>query len=245
VWSLSQPLRVIHLSDLHLGPYLSDIKLSWLAEAVTKERGDLIAITGDFLTLRAQNNWSPLLRFVEQLRAPAGVYGCLGNHDVPVADALAADLCATGMTLLRDELVWLGRDGHGRLAVAGLDWRSGHGRRERYASAFTKLCEAAGNGGPAVLLCHNPAVFRLAPQAFGGIMLSGHLHGGQVGFTWGARGASVLRLFGMYDQGLFVCGKAKLYSHRGTGVYGFPLRLGVPAEIAVLDLVPAAEADGA
>ena len=49
----------------------------------------------------------------------------------------------------------------------------------------------------------------------------------------------------MYDQGLFVCGKAKLYSHRGTGVYGFPLRLGVPAEIAVLDLVPAAEADGA
>ena len=69
VWSLSQPLRVVHLSDLHLGPYLSDIKLSWLAEAVTKERGDLIAITGDFLTLRAQNNWSPLLRFVEQLRA--------------------------------------------------------------------------------------------------------------------------------------------------------------------------------
>lgn len=42
----------------------------------------------------------------------------------------------------------------------------------------------------------------------------------------------------MYDQGLFVRGRARLYSHRGTGVYGFPLRIGVPFEIAVLDLVP-------
>jgi predicted MPP superfamily phosphohydrolase len=42
----------------------------------------------------------------------------------------------------------------------------------------------------------------------------------------------------MYDQGLFSRGKAWLYSHRGTGVYGFPIRIGVRSEIAVLSLVP-------
>ena len=69
-------------------------------------------------------------------------------------------------------------------------------------------------------------------------MLAGHLHGGQIGVFWRGRGVSVLRPFGLYDQGLFARGAARLYSHRGTGLYGFPLRLGVPAEIAVLDLVP-------
>ena len=243
VSSLGRPLRVVHLSDLHLGPYVSEFRLSWLAETVMRERGDLIALTGDFLTLRTLQDWSPLLRFVKLLEARDGTYACLGNHDVAVADKLSADLNNHGVRVLRNDIVWLnGSNGQPPLAIAGLDWQSGRERRDRYAQAFTKMCDMAGAGGPAVMLCHQPAVFRLAPPGFGGIMLSGHLHGGQVGFTWGATGWSVLRLFGMYDQGLFAEGKAKLYSHRGTGVYGFPLRIGVPAEIAVLDLMPEPDA---
>jgi predicted MPP superfamily phosphohydrolase len=243
VSSLRRPLRVVHLSDLHLGPYLRESRLSWLADTVASERGDVIALTGDFLTLRTLHDWSPLLRFVETLQASEGTYACLGNHDVAVADKLSADLNNRGVRVLRDELIWLNAgDGQPPLAIAGLDWQSGRKRRDRYAHAFSRICDLAGAGGPAVVLCHQPAVFRLAPPGFGGIMLSGHLHGGQVGFTWGATGRSVLRLFRMYDQGLFARGKAKLYSHRGTGVYGFPLRIGVPAEIAVLDLVPEPDA---
>lgn len=237
--SLGRPLRVIHLSDLHLGPYLPESRLSWLAGAVSQEGGDVIAITGDFLTLRTQHDWRPILRFVERLDAPEGVYACLGNHDVEVADELSATLRASGVTVLRDEVAWLrSRDGADPIAVAGLDWRSGRGQQRAYADAFETLCSAAGQKGPAVVLCHQPSAFRVAPPAFGGIVLAGHLHGGQVGISWRGRGMSLLRLFGMYDQGLFVRGKAWLYSHRGTGVYGFPMRMGVPSEIAVLSLVP-------
>jgi predicted MPP superfamily phosphohydrolase len=167
------------------------------------------------------------------------VYACLGNHDVDVADELSATLRASGVTVLRDEVAWL-RNGDGRapVAVGRLDWRGGRGQQRAYADAFETLCNAAGHDGPAVVLCHQPSAFRAAPPAFGGIVLAGHLHGGQVGISWRGRGVSILRLFGMYDQGLFARGKARLYSHRGTGVYGFPMRIGVPSEIAVLSLLP-------
>jgi predicted MPP superfamily phosphohydrolase len=239
VAALPRPLRVVHLSDLHVGPYVGDTRLTWLAEAVAAAEPDVVCITGDFLTERTQRDWSAVLRFAARLHAPRGVYACLGNHDVAVAGALSASLGRCGVHVLRDEIAWLGTGDDGpAIAVAGLDWRSGRAARNGYAEAFATLADAAGDSGPAIVLCHHPAAFDLAPQGFAGLMLAGHLHGGQIGVTWGARGVSILRLFGMYDQGLFVRGPAQLYSHRGTGVYGFPLRIGVPAEISVLDLVP-------
>ncbi|MEZ5284790.1 MAG: metallophosphoesterase [Vicinamibacterales bacterium] len=245
--SLGRPLRVVHLSDLHLGPYLPEARLAWLAETVASEAGDIVAITGDFLTLRSQRDWTPLLQFVERLQPPEGVFACLGNHDVEVADELSATLQASGVRVLRDEVAWLpGRDGLAPVPIAGLDWHVGRQPQRAYARAFADVWKAAGPDGPSIVLCHQPEAFRTAPPAFGGIMLAGHLHGGQVGISWRGRGVSLLRLFGMYDQGLFARGHGRLYSHCGTGVYGFPMRLGVPAEIAVLTLVPAGadDADG-
>ena len=45
-----------------------------------------------------------------------------------------------------------------------------------------------------------------------------------------------LRLFGtkIPDHGLWARGRDRLYVHRGTGHYGFPLRLGVPNEESLL-----------
>ncbi|MBX3193367.1 MAG: hypothetical protein KF819_40670 [Labilithrix sp.] len=65
-------------------------------------------------------------------------------------------------------------------------------------------------------------------------MLAGHFHGGQIGLTSFGLPWSVLRPFGVFDQGVFTFREARLYSHRATGVYGFPIRLGVPSEIALL-----------
>jgi predicted MPP superfamily phosphohydrolase len=46
-----------------------------------------------------------------------------------------------------------------------------------------------------------------------------------------------MRLFGggaLPDHGLWARGRDRLYVHRGTGHYGFPLRLGVPSEESLL-----------
>ena len=73
------------------------------------------------------------------------------------------------------------------------------------------------------------------------LTLSGHTHGGQLGlvslgFDW-----TVLSRSRWPDHGLFGHSRGRLYVHRGTGFYGFPLRIGVPAELSVLEIVPARE----
>ncbi|MBX3193366.1 MAG: hypothetical protein KF819_40665 [Labilithrix sp.] len=77
---LSGELRVVHLSDLHVGPYMGRAQLARIAAAVNALRADLIAMTGDFLTLRSELDYTPLLDFVRALERPTlGVYACLGT----------------------------------------------------------------------------------------------------------------------------------------------------------------------
>jgi predicted MPP superfamily phosphohydrolase len=89
-----------------------------------------------------------------------------------------------------------------------------------------------------LLLLHDPLGFRHVPDGAVDLTLSGHTHGGQVGllslgFDW-----TVLSRSRWPDHGLFGLGANRLYVHRGTGFYGFPLRVGVPGELSVLELVP-------
>jgi predicted MPP superfamily phosphohydrolase len=67
-------------------------------------------------------------------------------------------------------------------------------------------------------------------------VLSGHTHGGQVGLVSFGLDWTVLQRSRWPDHGLFARGRSRLYVHRGTGFYGFPLRVGVPGEHSVLEL---------
>ena len=69
------------------------------------------------------------------------------------------------------------------------------------------------------------------------LVLSGHTHGGQVGLLWlGIESTIVSALTSLPDHGFWGRGSNRLYVHRGTGHYGFPLRVGVPAEYSVLQV---------
>ena len=71
-------------------------------------------------------------------------------------------------------------------------------------------------------------------------MLAGHTHGGQVGLVSLGLAFTMLRAFVKApDHGFWARGTDRLYVHRGTGHYGFPLRLGVPAEESLLRVHPA------
>ncbi len=73
-------------------------------------------------------------------------------------------------------------------------------------------------------------------------MLSGHTHGGQVGLVSVGLQGTILRLFAKIpDHGFWGRGPDRLYVHRGTGHYGFPLRVGVPAEESLLRVHVAGE----
>ena len=88
-----------------------------------------------------------------------------------------------------------------------------------------------------LLLLHDPLGFRHVPKGDVDLTLSGHTHGGQLGLVSLGLDWTVLARSRWPDHGLFGHGSNRLYVHRGTGFYGFPLRIGVPGEMSVLELV--------
>jgi predicted MPP superfamily phosphohydrolase len=90
-------------------------------------------------------------------------------------------------------------------------------------------------GALRLLLLHDPGAFRHLPEGEADLVLSGHTHGGQVGLVSLGLPWTLMRAFvNSPDHGLWARGTDRLYVHRGTGHYGFPLRLGVPAENSLL-----------
>jgi hypothetical protein len=89
-----------------------------------------------------------------------------------------------------------------------------------------------------IVLLHDPGAFGSLPPGEGDLVLAGHTHGGQIGLLSLGIPWTVVRSFGgrIPDQGLWARGTDRLYVHRGTGHYGFPLRLGVSAEESVLEV---------
>jgi predicted MPP superfamily phosphohydrolase len=122
------------------------------------------------------------------------------------------------------------------LEIAGLDYVFGD--RERRAW-YTELMRGwpSRTATPRILLNHDPRAFALLPAACAQLVLSGHTHGGQVGVQWGKASAlTVVGLLGIPDQGVFHRREMTLYVTRCVGFYGYPMRLGIPPEIALLTL---------
>ena len=90
-------------------------------------------------------------------------------------------------------------------------------------------------GALRILLLHDPSAFPLLPEGEGDLVLSGHTHGGQLGLLdLGLDWTILSGLRAVPDHGFWGLGTNRLYVHRGNGHYGFPLRVGVPAEESVL-----------
>jgi predicted MPP superfamily phosphohydrolase len=86
-----------------------------------------------------------------------------------------------------------------------------------------------------IVLLHDPGAFKHLPAGEADLVLSGHTHGGQVGLVSLGLPWTMMRLFvSAPDHGFWARGSDRLYVHRGTGHYGFPLRLGVPGEQSML-----------
>ncbi len=226
-------LRVAHLSDVHASPTMTGPHLREMVRRVNAEQPDLVVVTGDLLMPYSELHHAYLLEALAGLRAPT--FACAGNHDLPVLETLRRELALQGQPMLVDERVHLELGGQRvELVGAAFHWRG-------VAPALDALLDALPpepGVGLRLLLGHDPRVFRdLRPGRFD-LVLSGHTHGGQVAADMFGWPASVLRLFGVYDQGLFERGGTRLYVHRGNWHTGLPPRLGVASEIVIFDLEP-------
>jgi predicted MPP superfamily phosphohydrolase len=228
-------LRVVHLSDIHVGGGMTRERLLRVAELTNRAKPDLVAHTGDFLTHRSGEFDTPLYEALARVHAPLGQWACLGNHDYEDPDRLVRRLRDAGVTTLRNARARI--DVAGRpLELAGSEFVF---PRPSRPSAYGALIDAWGprDGTPRLFLNHDPITFRGLPDGAADLVLSGHTHGGHVGVQLGPRHAlTVVGLVGLPDQGVFARGDMRLFVTRCVGFYGYPMRVGIPPEIAVLVL---------
>lgn len=227
--------RVAHLSDIHVGGAMDRERLLRIAELTNSARPDLVAHTGDFLTHRSGNFDAPLYEALAKIEAPYGQWGCLGNHDFDDAERLVGLLGDSGVRVLRDQLALLSIGGEA-VEIAGLDYLS---RGVDWTSGYRRLLASLRprEGAPRILLNHDPTAFVRLPEECADLVLSGHTHGGHVGVQLGQNHAiTVVGLLGLPDQGVYQRGNMRLYVTRCVGFYGYPMRIGIPPEIALLRL---------
>jgi len=236
-------LRLVHLSDIHVGRGMGRKRLARVAELTNAARPDLVLHTGDFLTHGRGDFDAPLYEALATVRAPLGQWACLGNHDYDDAERFVRRIGDAGVTVLRDRLARLTVDGQ-PLEIAGLEFV--FGPRSRTDAYRRVLADVGPRQAPRLVLNHDPSAFASLPDGAGDLVLSGHTHGGHVGVQLGrSQAVSVIGLLGLPDQGLYARDDMRLFVTRCVGFYGYPMRVGIPPEIAVLELYsPAGAPDG-
>lgn len=216
-------LTVMHLSDFHLGTPSLARRAVAKALAWAAARGpDLVVITGDLVS--GPGGEHQLVDGLRRLRPRHGIYAVLGNHDVAVTrDPFSggrevADLAAAGAVLLRDEAVTIDA-GEARVQLVGVEPLA-------YAAGRSRPWELADPAADLrILLCHFPEVVDgLAPGAFQ-LVLSGHLHGGQICLPWPGGKVRLAHVSPRYGEGIFRVRGTTLAVSRGLGTTFVPFRL--------------------
>ena len=244
-------MKIVHISDIHSGSFTDKKAVVHGVEKILQEKADLIVFTGDLVNDRT-SEMDEYMDVFNKLNAPLGVYSTLGNHDygdyvrwpfdgITKEQNLAslkkvhADM---GWKLLMNEHVVLEKDGS-EIALLGIENWINNGRFPKHGRM--DLAHAGAEKYPfKILLSHDPSHWdaQVKPQYPNvDLTLSGHTHGMQFGieipgFKWSPVQYMYKQWHGLYEDG-----KQKMYVNPGYGFLGYPGRVGVLAEITVIELV--------
>ncbi len=233
-------LRLVQLSDIHHGPWLSLGHVRDVVDACNALNPDVVLLTGDYV-LHSSAYARPVVEELARLRPAIGTVGVLGNHDWSEgASVVRRAFADVGLPLIDNarrvltpdrQLV---EDAPEGLALCGVDdlWRGRPDPRRALGGLPPDM--------PRLLLSHNPDVAEVAAPVFRelrvDLMISGHTHGGQV-WVPGFGTPFVPSRYGQkYAQGLVQGPACPVFVCRGIGLATVPLRLGVPPEMSVLEL---------
>lgn len=233
-------LKIAQLSDLHYGPFTGAKEIGAAADRVNALFADLVVITGDFITSPYLDdrrtpvsttlaNAGLCAQILSRLRAPLGVFAALGNHDANFSPSQISEvLQAAGLTVLRNHNLPLERSGARFWLAAVDDVLEGVPRLDR---ALARIPQE----DAVVLLVHEPDYADVASRQPVDLQISGHSHGGQVRIP--LLGAPYLpKLARKYPWGYYRVGRMQLYTNRGIGTIGLPLRFDAPPEVTLLTL---------
>ncbi len=238
---LSRPLTFIQITDFHFGMFMGTAELEKLVSKVNTLEADAVLITGDIF----HSPMSPIElapRVLKKLRARRfGNFVVLGNHDFYAGEHRSVEaIKKSGLNLLRDQ--WLTfKDGTANIHLGGIDDPMANWLWGKAFPDFTSFMKKAPlDSGLRILLSHRPNVLPLASEFGIDLVLSGHIHGGQIILPMPGtdRGISIAKLASKYTHGWYQIQDCRMYLNRGTGLTFIPWRLHCPPEIAIFHLRP-------
>ena len=243
--------KIVQLSDIHCGSFMNADPLIKAFNLSLEQKPDVILFTGDLVNNEAAET-KPYIEAFKMLKAPFGVFSCLGNHDYgdykvwESSEAKKENLsnlknihAECGWRLLMNENVSIEKNGQ-KIALLGVENWGGNLKFPKYG----KLDHAhvGTESYPfKILLSHDPShwdyqVLKESKYNDIDLTLSGHTHGMQFGieipgFKW-----SPVQYIYKNWAGLYKKGSQYLYVNRGLGFLGYPGRLGIWPEITVIEL---------
>lgn len=231
-------LRILHISDLHLGSFITLGSLEKTLIDAEKQRPDIILLSGDI------SDDLPVLpealRMISQLRPRYGTFASLGNHEYHRGIQQVLKIFDTGPVPLYVENGESVKIGRAELYIGAADdpVAAGRGVTGDHEDFLQRSVAQAFDGAPSdafrLLMSHRPEGFNQAARMDVDLTVAGHKHGGaQMGWngrslaeTWFGLGEYA---WGYYEKNN---GDSKLYTSAGAG-HWFPFRLGVPREAPV------------
>lgn len=228
--------RILQISDLHIGGLVRRDYVDKVVELALKESADLIAVTGDLVDGSPEqlNAHAEPLR---KLSAKYGVYFVPGNHEYYSGwSPWRRHLASLGMKILENQYIDLKIKGSSSesavLRISGLSDPTASRFDEEDPKISWSLSDQDSSPHYSLWLAHQPKLYKIVETSSCDLQLSGHTHSGQFYPI-----ASLIGLFHKYSSGLNLHdSRFWVYVNRGTGFWGPPNRLGLPAEITVLKL---------
>ena len=241
-------MRIVHISDTHLGSF--NYRFHIFDRAVRLINGlhpDVILFTGDLV-----NNFATELEgwreTFQQLNARLGKFSVLGNHDYGDYSNWQSEQAKQenfrlikefhaeiGFKLLLNESVMINNQ-QDSIAIMGVEnW--GNPPFKQYGDlqkALTGIADIPFK----ILLSHDPTHWpmEIVGHTDIGLTLSGHTHGMQAGINFKNKKWSPIKYKYKHWAGLYQEGEQYLHVNRGLGWLGFPGRLGMRPEITLIEL---------
>jgi uncharacterized protein len=231
--SVFEGYKIVQLSDLHARSGIMDRQqLVKVAQIATGQKPDLITLTGDYITDRADKAEAMLTNAFKQLKATDGVVGIMGNHDREEdKDRMAIErvFVEAKVNLLNNAVYSIDKNGH-KLNIAGVD-----DVFFNYADLPSTIVQLPPTGTN-ILLAHEPDFIDTAAATHKfSLQLSGHSHGGQIVVPFLPRISP--HLAKKYTHGHYNVNGTQLYVSSGVGTTGLPqARINCRPEISVIVL---------
>lgn len=221
---------IVQLTDLHLRPFTQIEHIERAVFLANSLKPDIIVLTGDYVWHDAEDilDLTPALA---KLNAKKGVFSILGNHEHKTDPVLITETFEkAGIPVFRNQGIDL-TIGKALLYLAGIDdgWLGN--------PDIKQTLDAHRGDTPVILMAHEPDMIDwYADDTRINLQLSGHTHGGQI---QSAGNKPLVRPFlgRKYVQGLHKVNESWVYTSRGIGTTGIPLRRNCSPEITHITLV--------